>query len=407
MLRINGCQIESDRTLSWVQENSNAAAGKTGEQVDEREIDHEDENPETLSYTTAEQEGENALVIQIRGDEMLQHYLLHQNVHAIAGGERNKWRLSFLLSPKSPFKASGGANALEDDLWSGAIAFPSITNGVISSRKLCYIIRVDRGWDWACTLAITYDADSRTANAICIGLRPYQVVLLERYIHKRKGCTDNPLFLDGDRQPLDLVEFASKLTALSTSIVGVAQLWASQSRVRLSYIDQVLEAERQHNNYNKDVAQAQVQMVYSLTAQRDNELNLRIARLSKYQNDVSLKLSQFAVYEGRLNTRMAKQSLQYGTDMQVIAGVTLVFLPGTFVVTLFSASFWDFQPGNTGRIVSGWVWLYFLTTILLTSVVLFGWQISSRLRKNKLELPPEWDLPIIDENNEIVEKKEA
>ncbi|EHL02211.1 hypothetical protein M7I_1805 [Glarea lozoyensis 74030] len=163
-----------------------------------------------------------------------------------AGGERNKWRLSF-------------------DLWSGAIAFPSITNGVISSRK------------------------------------------------------------HGDRQPLDLVEFASKLTALSTSIVGVAQLWASQSRV-----------------------------VYSLTAQRDNELNLRIARLSKYQNDVSLKLSQFAVYEGRLNTRMAKQSLQYGTDMQVIAGVTLVFLPGTFVVTLFSASFWDFQPGNTGRIVSGW-----------------------------------------------------
>jgi hypothetical protein len=93
--------------------------------------------------------------------------------------------------------------------------------------------------------------------------------------------------------------------------------------------------------------------------------------------------------------------------MQVIAGVTLVFLPGTFVATLFSASFWDFQPGNTGRIVSGWVWLYFVTTILLTSIVLFGWQMSSRLRKNKLELPPEWDLPTIDENNEILEKKEA
>ena len=93
--------------------------------------------------------------------------------------------------------------------------------------------------------------------------------------------------------------------------------------------------------------------------------------------------------------------------MQVIAGVTLIFLPGTFVATLFSASFWDFHPGNTGQIVSKWVWLYFVATVVLTSVVLFGWKMSSRLRNNSLDLPPEWKLPTIDENNDIIEKKEA
>jgi alpha-amylase/alpha-mannosidase (GH57 family) len=170
--------------------------------------------------------------------------------------------------------------------------------------------------------------DSRTTNAICISLRPREVVALERYLHERKRYTDNPLFLGivladlsksvlidmnrlhlklflkiqsamktdhfawkvENQQPLDLVEFASELTALSTSSVVIAQLWESQNRIvnfltkeleilnskkfsfasmqgmavlsqRLKYINQVLEAERQQNKSNKDVAQAQVQMV--------------------------------------------------------------------------------------------------------------------------------------------------
>jgi hypothetical protein len=104
---------------------------------------------------------------------------------------------------------------------------------------------------------------------------------------------------------------------------------------------------------------------------------------------------------------MAKQSLKYGTDMQVIAGVTLIFLPGTFVATLFSASFWNFQPSNAGKIVSKWVWLYFVVTFLLTLAVLLGWQMSSKMRKNGLDLPPEWNLPVIGESDEIEEKPQV
>jgi hypothetical protein len=60
--------------------------------------------------------------------------------------------------------------------------------------------------------------------------------------------------------------------------------------------------------------------------------------------------------------------------MRLITAITLIFLPGTFVATLFSTSFWDFAPGSKGANVSGWVWLYFVITISLTMLVLGVWR---------------------------------
>jgi uncharacterized membrane protein len=60
--------------------------------------------------------------------------------------------------------------------------------------------------------------------------------------------------------------------------------------------------------------------------------------------------------------------------MRVITAITLVFLPGTFVATLFSASFWNFDPRSSGPMVSKWVWLYFLATFALTLIVLGIWR---------------------------------
>jgi hypothetical protein len=89
---------------------------------------------------------------------------------------------------------------------------------------------------------------------------------------------------------LDLVEFTSRLTALSTSSVGVTQLCSTQDRIiqflweqldllkktasapddilaslsdRLAFTREILRAERQHNEYIKAASQAQVQMVHS------------------------------------------------------------------------------------------------------------------------------------------------
>jgi hypothetical protein len=67
--------------------------------------------------------------------------------------------------------------------------------------------------------------------------------------------------------------------------------------------------------------------------------------------------------------------------MRLITAITLIFLPGTFVATFFSTSFWDFAPGNRGSKVSSWVWLYWLVTISLTLLVLGVWRKFGALRQ--------------------------
>ncbi|KAF2797117.1 hypothetical protein K505DRAFT_322826 [Melanomma pulvis-pyrius CBS 109.77] len=110
-------------------------------------------------------------------------------------------------------------------------------------------------------------------------------------------------------------------------------------KAHLSFTRSKVKRMEWNNQQLKESAQAQVQLVYALLAQKDNQISHR-----------------------------------YGADMRIISAVTLIFLPGTFIATLFSASFWNFQPTNTGPIVSKWVWLYFVVTALLTLFVWSFWR---------------------------------
>ncbi|KAK0673081.1 hypothetical protein QBC41DRAFT_266732 [Cercophora samala] len=65
------------------------------------------------------------------------------------------------------------------------------------------------------------------------------------------------------------------------------------------------------------------------------------------------------------------------TSLKIIAVVTLIFLPGTFVATLFSMELFNWQVGSdeeNPKVVSHWIWLYFAVTIALTVVVVLVWK---------------------------------
>jgi hypothetical protein len=70
--------------------------------------------------------------------------------------------------------------------------------------------------------------------------------------------------------------------------------------------------------------------------------------------------------------------------MRIIAAVTLVFLPGTFTATLFGTMFFSFSNKSTSRVVSWWIWLYFVVTVVLTLTVLIGWYCISRREKSTM-----------------------
>ncbi|KAH7403744.1 hypothetical protein BKA64DRAFT_641711 [Cadophora sp. MPI-SDFR-AT-0126] len=140
-----------------------------------------------------------------------------------------------------------------------------------------------------------------------------------------------------------------------------AQLRTDNSFMRSSLNGTLFRA-----RYLSKRAQAQVQTIYSLIAQKDNALSMR--------DNASLK----AISEDQ--RRIALAATKDSAAMGVIAAITTVFLPATFTATFFSTTFFNFQPGKGEHIVSGWLWLYFLVTIIL-SVLIISWWLSISRRK--------------------------
>lgn len=88
----------------------------------------------------------------------------------------------------------------------------------------------------------------------------------------------------------------------------------------------------------------QMNVLYSLIAQRDNRINLEIAASNK----------------------------QDGFAMKTISIMTIVFLPGTFISSFFSMSMFDWQAET---VISSRFWIYWIITIPLTVIVLAVWTI--------------------------------
>lgn len=71
--------------------------------------------------------------------------------------------------------------------------------------------------------------------------------------------------------------------------------------------------------------------------------------------------------------------------MRTISIVTLLFLPATFVSTLFSMSFFDYDGGSGRWNISEWIWLYFVIAGVLTVLTFIAW-FRSRIGERLLTL---------------------
>ncbi|KAI1749166.1 hypothetical protein F4782DRAFT_514787 [Xylaria castorea] len=68
-----------------------------------------------------------------------------------------------------------------------------------------------------------------------------------------------------------------------------------------------------------------------------------------------------------LSSTLARESLRDSKAMKTLAVVTILFLPGAFVATLFSTGMFQFQ-GNVQEI-----WIYFVIVVPLTAFLMLGW----------------------------------
>ncbi|OAG33775.1 hypothetical protein AYO21_12142 [Fonsecaea monophora] len=163
---------------------------------------------------------------------------------------------------------------------------------------------------------------------------------------------------------------------------------------RISYLRELIVGAQLHGQVLSARTRAQVQTVYSMIGQKDNNLNIETAATSQMIARTGLVHSNAMRDMAEDSRNVAILTRKDSTDMRIIAVVTLLFLPGTFsstqpltyrdhkMATLFSSGFFMFLPRDSDQVVSKWIWLYFALTGACTFVVFLAWYLSSK-RQNK------------------------
>ncbi|KAI0011804.1 hypothetical protein F4779DRAFT_158639 [Xylariaceae sp. FL0662B] len=160
-------------------------------------------------------------------------------------------------------------------------------------------------------------------------------------------------------------ERATKATkALHNSMLGRLDFY----RVKLTGMEHYIHTtlERLH---------IQRQALYNIMAQKESKLNLEMAAQQR---------------------RLAHASKRDGTAMKTLSLLGAMFLPGTFMASVFSMTFFDFNVGpnysgdpddssGEGVQVSNMLWLYFVVTIPLTLIIVLFWWFLDRRREKRYE----------------------
>ncbi|KAK4444806.1 hypothetical protein QBC34DRAFT_429546 [Podospora aff. communis PSN243] len=110
--------------------------------------------------------------------------------------------------------------------------------------------------------------------------------------------------------------------------------------------------------------QAQQNILFNLITQTDSNLNIEIARDSK---------------------ELAEASKRDSTAMKIIAILTTVFLPGTFLATFFAMPLFDWSAISMSDVGTSHLWVYWAVAIPMTAVLMVGVSAFAFIqgRKNK------------------------
>ncbi|GJC95376.1 protein kinase [Colletotrichum higginsianum] len=108
---------------------------------------------------------------------------------------------------------------------------------------------------------------------------------------------------------------------------------------------------------------------------------LHIQRSALY-NLLSQRESKIQFQMAGEQRRLAHASKRDSTAMKTISLLGAVFLPGTFLASVFSMTFFDFGNG-ADPVISKELWVYFAITIPLTIVIVGGWIVFDRRREGK------------------------
>ncbi|KAI0408742.1 hypothetical protein F4802DRAFT_548902 [Xylaria palmicola] len=106
---------------------------------------------------------------------------------------------------------------------------------------------------------------------------------------------------------------------------------------------------------------------------------LHIQRQALY-NIIAQKESKLSLEMAAQQRRLAHASKRDGTAMKTLSLLGAIFLPGTFLSSVFSMTFFNFKVSDNSE-VSQELWIYFVITIPLTLAIVGTWWVLDRRRE--------------------------
>ncbi|ERF72516.1 hypothetical protein EPUS_09294 [Endocarpon pusillum Z07020] len=108
---------------------------------------------------------------------------------------------------------------------------------------------------------------------------------------------------------------------------------------------------------------------------------------ARVHNEITLAFHTAAQRDSKIQVRIGEEAKKETTAMKAIAVVTMTFLPATFVSSIFSMSFFHFEPSQRGErdifIVSDKFWMYWVLAGPLSITVLSLWIFWERMLGKK------------------------
>ncbi|RDW79100.1 uncharacterized protein DSM5745_05952 [Aspergillus mulundensis] len=96
--------------------------------------------------------------------------------------------------------------------------------------------------------------------------------------------------------------------------------------------------------------------------------------------------------DNRLSARLAATAGRDSTSMKILAFITTIFLPGSYVATLFSMNMFNWDDGSDsatsesgGTTVSPQFWIYWAVAAPLTAITLAGWALWWSFEKHRYD----------------------
>ncbi|KAI0809995.1 hypothetical protein GGR55DRAFT_647570 [Xylaria sp. FL0064] len=139
-------------------------------------------------------------------------------------------------------------------------------------------------------------------------------------------------------------------------------------RAKIRYLTSLAEAMKRYTIGAKENGQADMSVLHSIISQVDNRLNARLAAASSHDS----------------------------AAMKTLAFLTALFLPGTFVATIFSTDFFNWQDSK--MVVSELFWVYWALAAPLTIVVAVGWRVWWSFEKKRFDQDIKAQIKAVNDN---------